>query len=105
MFKNFGYYIFFFALILIFGVSGISDVLNSKAVYIASGTVIAVSLGLAVWITVTRKTFKNIKDMEGLKDKPTEPKSEPSKPKTRNKAKAEPKAKAKAPRKVKKEKP
>ena len=102
MFKNFGYYIFFFALILIFGVSGISDVLNSKAVYIASGTVIAVSLCLAVWITVTRKTFRNIEDAKKLKSKPKEPKSEPNKTKARTKAEAKPKAKAKAARKVKK---
>jgi hypothetical protein len=99
MFKNFGYYIFFFVLILIFGVSGISNVLNSKTVYIASGTVIAISLCLAVWITVTRRTFKNIKE---FKSKPEEPKSEPDKPKARTKAEAKPKAKAKAARKVKK---
>ncbi len=97
MFKNFGYYVFFFALILIFGVSGISDVLNSKAVYIVSGTVIAVSLSLAVWITVTRRTFK---DIESLKPEPKEPKSEPAKSKPKAKAKA--KAKAKVTRKVKK---
>ena len=97
MFKNFGYYVFFFALILIFGVSGISDVLNSKAVYIVSGTVIAVSLSLAVWITVTRRTFK---DIESLKLEPKEPKSEPAKSKPKAKAKA--KAKAKVTRKVKK---
>jgi len=95
MFKNFGYYVFFFALILIFGVSGISDVLNSKAVYIVSGTVIAVSLSLAVWITVTRRTFK---DIESLKPEPKEPKSEPAK----SKPKAKAKAKAKVTRKVKK---
>jgi len=97
MFKNFGYYVFFLALILLFGVSGISDALNSKAVYIVSGTVIAVSLSLAVWITVTRRTFRNI---ESLKPEPKEPKSEPAKSKPKAKAKA--KAKAKVTRKVKK---
>ncbi len=95
MFKNFGYYVFFLALILLFGVSGISDALNSKAVYIVSGTVIAVSLSLAVWITVTRRTFRNI---ESLKPEPKEPKSEPAK----SKPKAKAKAKAKVTRKVKK---
>jgi len=97
MFKNFGYYVFFLALILLFGVSGFSDALNSKAVYIVSGTVIAVSLSLAVWITVTRRTFRNI---ESLKPEPKEPKSEPAKSKPKAKAKA--KAKAKVTRKVKK---
>ena len=103
MFKNFGYYVFFLALILLFGVSGISDALNSKAVYIVSGTVIAVSLSLAVWITVTCRTFRNI---ESLKPEPKEPKetktpkSEPAKSKPKAKAKA--KAKAKVTRKVKK---
>ena len=95
MFKNFGYYLFFFLLILIFGVSGISDVLNSKVVYIASGTVIAISLCLAVWVTFTRKTFKAMADIEakteGTKLKPAKPK-----------AKSKPKAKTKVARKVKK---
>ena len=82
MFRNFGYYLFFFLLILIFGVSGISDVLNSKVVYIASGTVIAVSLCLAVWITVTRRTFKA---MEDTKAKSEEQKRKPAKPKAKTK--------------------
>ena len=99
MFKNFGYYVFFFALILIFGVSGISDVLNSKAVYIVSGTVIAVSLSLAVWITVTRRTFK---DIESLKPEPKEPKETKTPKSEPAKSKPKAKAKAKVTRKVKK---
>jgi len=82
MFKNFGYYLFFLLLILIFGVSGISDVLNSKVVYIASGTVIAVSLCLAVWVTFTHKTFKAMEDIEAKSEKP---KLKPTKPKAKTK--------------------
>ena len=84
MFRNFGYYLFFFLLILIFGVSGISDVLNSKVVYIASGTVIAVSLCLAVWVTFTRRTFKAMEDAKA-KAEPEEPKLESAKPKAKTK--------------------
>ncbi len=58
MLRNLVYYLSFIVLIIIFGATGISGLLNTKAVYIVSGLVIVLSFAAAGLLTWKMKKGK-----------------------------------------------
>lgn len=60
MLRNLAYYISFIALIIIFGATGISGLLDNSLIYVISGTVIFLSFGAAIWLTLKFREQKKV---------------------------------------------
>ncbi|MBR7158657.1 MAG: hypothetical protein IKD08_03125 [Alphaproteobacteria bacterium] len=58
MLRNLVYYLSFIVLIIIFGATGLSGLLDSRLVYITSGAVIILSFAAAGWLTWKTKKAK-----------------------------------------------